>query len=162
MAVEFVYLRDVFDSRMNTVFKFYYQGWVLLSLSGAYAAYYVAQRVRSRRGVKAVPTYAWRVTCGLLIIGGLSYTAAATVSKANAFTGAPTLDGIAYVLRDRPMEYAVAQWLRTNAEPDAVIVEAVGDSYTTTELDLGPYRAAESSGMGRARAAVAGQWRAAR
>jgi uncharacterized membrane protein len=30
------------------------------------------------------------------------------------------------------MEYAVAEWLRREAEPDAVIVEAAGASYTTS------------------------------
>src|SRR5690606_31677679 len=36
-APEFVYLRDNFGTRMNTVFKFYYQAWLLLGLATAYA-----------------------------------------------------------------------------------------------------------------------------
>ncbi len=35
-APEFVYLRDNFGTRMNTVFKFYYQGWLLLGIASAY------------------------------------------------------------------------------------------------------------------------------
>ncbi|MFO7698104.1 MAG: DUF2298 domain-containing protein [Anaerolineae bacterium] len=131
-AVEFVYLRDVFDSRMNTVFKFYYQGWVLLSLVGAYGAHYVLHGLHSRSQATPVLRYAWALFCTLLILGGLGYTAAATVSKAGSFAGTPTLDGTAYVARDRPMEYAVAEWLTREAEPDAVMVEAAGASYTTS------------------------------
>ena len=36
-APEFVYLRDNFGNRMNTIFKFHYQGWLLLGISAAYA-----------------------------------------------------------------------------------------------------------------------------
>ncbi|MHB1317654.1 MAG: DUF2298 domain-containing protein [Anaerolineae bacterium] len=130
-AVEFVYLRDVFDSRMNTVFKFYYQGWVLLSLAGAYSVHYVMHEPRPGESAEGVLRHAWLLVCAVLVLGGLGYTAAATVSKAGAFSGTQTLDGSAYVARERPMEYAVAEWLRQEAKPDAVIVEAAGGSYTT-------------------------------
>lgn len=36
---EFLYLKDNFGVRINTVFKFYYQAWVLWSLAGAYAVF---------------------------------------------------------------------------------------------------------------------------
>ncbi len=36
---EFLYLRDNFDTRINTIFKFYYQIWGLWSIAGAYAVY---------------------------------------------------------------------------------------------------------------------------
>ena len=42
---EWVYINDNFGgnlSRMNTVFKFFYQGWILLALASAYSVYYVA------------------------------------------------------------------------------------------------------------------------
>ena len=44
---EFVYLRDNFGTRMNTVFKFYYQSWLLFGIAAAYAiARYVELAVR--------------------------------------------------------------------------------------------------------------------
>jgi len=34
---EFVFLRDQFTNRMNTIFKFYFQAWILWSLAASYA-----------------------------------------------------------------------------------------------------------------------------
>jgi uncharacterized membrane protein/4-amino-4-deoxy-L-arabinose transferase-like glycosyltransferase len=48
LAVEFIYLRDFLDGgaweRMNTVFKFYYQVWLLFALGAALAAAHIADR----------------------------------------------------------------------------------------------------------------------
>lgn len=38
---DFIYLRDNFSQRINTVFKLYYQAWALFSIGAAYAAYSV-------------------------------------------------------------------------------------------------------------------------
>lgn len=130
VSVEFIYLRDVFDSRMNTVFKFYYQGWLLLSLAGAYGVYHVLSELQREHRAGKVLNGAWLALSALLILGGLSYTTAATVSKANGFTGTATLNGTDYVARQRPQQYALIQWLRSEAEPEAIIVEAAGGSYT--------------------------------
>jgi YYY domain-containing protein len=45
LSVEFIYLKDHFGTRMNTIFKFYFQAWVLLSIGGAYALAYLIRRV---------------------------------------------------------------------------------------------------------------------
>ncbi|NDJ75669.1 MAG: hypothetical protein GYB65_05375 [Chloroflexi bacterium] len=39
LAPDFIYLHDNFAMRMNTVFKLYYQGWVMFSLASAYAVW---------------------------------------------------------------------------------------------------------------------------
>ena len=49
---------------MNTIFKFYFQAWVLLALVSAFAVYYVSKNLR---GVRAI---AWQVSMALLVAGG--------------------------------------------------------------------------------------------
>lgn len=45
LVPEFFYLRDNFGTRINTIFKFYYQTWTLFSLAGAYAVFaWLAER----------------------------------------------------------------------------------------------------------------------
>ena len=46
LGVEFIYIQDGFNSRMNTIFKLYYQCWLLLSLAGGVALYALARDLR--------------------------------------------------------------------------------------------------------------------
>jgi YYY domain-containing protein len=130
VAVEFIYLRDSFGSRMNTVFKFYYQAWVLLSVAGAYGVWQLLSTWRHAALSGRLWWGAWAGAGAALLAGALAYPAMATVSKANGFRGEPTLDGVRYVARSRPAEYAAILWLQENAPEDAVMAEASGGSYT--------------------------------
>jgi len=140
LGVEFVYLRDSFGTRMNTVFKFYYQAWVMMGLSAAFGVYYLlagsrkkleggevpaARRVDLRRGLWAVPVVA-------LVLIGLVYPAVGIPSKAGDFKGEPTLDGMAFIKNVRGDDYAAMKWLQENVKGMAYIVESTGGSYTET------------------------------
>jgi hypothetical protein len=57
LGPEFVYLRDVFGQRLNTIFKFYYQAWVLFGVAALYGLGYLWQRARTA-GAIAVLGYA--------------------------------------------------------------------------------------------------------
>jgi YYY domain-containing protein len=123
LAVEFVYLRDLFGSRMNTVFKFYFQAWVLLGLAAAYAASVISNRLRGIGGI------AWRLALTLLVLGGLVYPILAIPNRTGNFSGTPTLDGMAWLESVHPDDYAAIRWLQANAPDSAVILEAPGESY---------------------------------
>ncbi len=123
LSVEFVFLRDLFNNRMNTVFKFYFQAWILLALTSAFGVYYVNQVLRG------VGRAAWQALVAVMILGGLVYPILAIPNKANNFQAKPTLDGITWVANQHPDDYAAIQWLRQNAPPDAVILERPGKSY---------------------------------
>ncbi len=124
-AVEFVYLRDTFGTRMNTVFKFYYQAWALSGLASAYGIWYLLEH---RRGWGR---YAFGVVCVLLLAASLVYTVTAGPSKASGFKVQPTLDGLDYVRRQEPDEYAAIEWLNAHGAANPVIMEAVGGSFTS-------------------------------
>ncbi len=206
LGCEFVYIEDGFDSRMNTIFKLYYQAWLLLSVAGGLALYELARGWRAPSvGVPKSLTFerslgGWSlgelavvaftlfgaiigivVTRGLLggFLGGLSlgataflvsgsalllwraatprvegapgsalswrgvwagfaavvllaafaYPLLATFNRTNNFNTVRSLDGLDYLKRGNPDEYAAIAYL-AGLEGQPVIAEALGDDYS--------------------------------
>jgi uncharacterized membrane protein len=118
---EFFYLRDQFGWRMNTIFKFYYQAWILFALASAYA---FAWLWRHRAGwVLAVPA-----TVVLLV--SLFFAAFGMQERllpGGVDTRVWSLDGANYLRLYQPDLYSAIEWLRI--APAGVVAEAVGGSY---------------------------------
>jgi len=129
---EFFYLRDQFGWRMNTIFKFYYQAWILWAVAAAFASVWLFEGVVDRK--RAVMGLAWMVVvaCGML------YPAMAYYKRANEFdpqypapggmTTLWTLDYSDIFALYYPDEIAGINWLK-NA-PYGVVAEAVGGGYS--------------------------------
>ena len=131
LVTEFAFIRDTFGNRMNTVFKFYYQAWVLLAIAGAYSVYYGLQSMHgSGNGLRRSAGYAWAAGLALLVLAASYYPLAATYTKANLFGVPPTLDGTAFLARYQPGDYGAIQWLNANVSGSPVVLEATGGEYS--------------------------------
>ncbi len=127
LAPEFVFLKDVFMTRMNTVFKFYFQAWVLWSLAGAWWLATTTEAL-SRRAAGTARRVGYSAAI-LAILAGLVYTPLAARQRALEHGIPWTLDGADWVRQQHPADWEAIQWLNAYVEGAPVIAEAPGDNH---------------------------------
>ena len=148
-GAELFHINDSFSGafrRMNTVFKVYYQSWLLLGLAGVYGLYYWWSRWPDtlfasngkgdvwRRRALHLSNYAWIVAIAVLLVASVYYPVGAVLDRTGVLNRNHTLEdntlnGLEFVRVQDPGEYAAIKWLRDEA-PWGRIVEAVGDDYS--------------------------------
>lgn len=120
--------------RMNTVFKFYLQVWVLFAISAAAALSWTLPALDDWK-----PTWSlfWQVGLSALVAGASLYTIMATMAKMDdrmSDRTPHTLDGLAYMrysfytdewgTMDLNQDYQAIRWLQEHVQGSPVIVEA--------------------------------------
>lgn len=124
LGIELVFLDDVFHSRMNTVFKFHENAWLLSGLAGGAGLALVGHFTLRARWIVA--------TCAVLfMLAGLVYPLSAIATRLNERPpGGPSLDGLAFL---SPDERAAVRWLSDQNGPTgrAVILEGGTDEYSS-------------------------------
>lgn len=139
IACEFVAIKgDV--GRMNTVFKFYLQVWMMWSMAGAFGLYTVVSSLRRWR--PAWLSRGWLVALAVLLSATCVYPLVGTVARvSDRFDRSipPTLDGTAYmtraVYRDQDhdlvlsRDLAAIKWLQANIKGSPVILEGRSPFY---------------------------------
>jgi uncharacterized membrane protein len=126
LGVELIYLDDAFHTRMNTVFKFHENAWLLAGLAAGLGVSLVGHFTRRVRWLLAG-------MAALGLAGGLVYPATALQTRlAETPPYGITLDGLAFL---SPDERAAARWLAAqNASSTTgrtVIAEGVGNDYSS-------------------------------
>ena len=126
--------------RMNTVFKYYLEVWVLMSVAAAFMLWSLLDNGFLGR-LWNWRTAAWLTVLALLIGSSLIYTALGSRERVDdRFASIPSgLDGSAYMLtavhyeRDQPIElkwdYEAIRWLQDNVEGTPVVLEAHMEQY---------------------------------
>lgn len=133
LVPEFFYVTDYYGgSRMNTIFKVYYQVWLLMAVASALAAIGIWKTFRRY----VVTRYVLPVVMVLIIAAGMTYPVVAGNQWLN--WRAPDrrwdgVDGMAYLKDDQDGlyagEYEAIRWLLNNANEDDVILSAGGGEW---------------------------------
>ncbi|WP_374687633.1 DUF2298 domain-containing protein, partial [Promineifilum sp.] len=141
LLVEIIVL-DGDIGRMNTVFKFYLQVWLMLSVACGPAAVWAWPALRDAKRGRTL----WRVALGVLLFAALLYPLLATPAKWNIRMNrdAPnTLDGAAFIpyVEYGDTDYAgnsriiqlsedrgAIEWLQRNVQGTPVVMEAHGSN----------------------------------
>ncbi len=124
LGPEFVFLRDQFGWRINTIFKFYYQAWLMWSIAAAFGLAVLLQQLRGAAG------FATRILLFLILGVGLVYPVLGILDKTQGFRPPDGLrvDGTSHGIYLSADDQAAVEWL--NRAPAGVLTEAVGGSYT--------------------------------
>jgi YYY domain-containing protein len=132
---EFVYLRDNFGTRMNTVFKFYYQAWIIWGIAAAYGLHVIFGQHEGERILKLPARVVLAGGAVVAISLGLLYPVLGvyyrTQIENGAFISEPqpmTLDGAlsAASAADVQVTLCLGEIVRGD---DAVVAARVGGSY---------------------------------
>lgn len=136
LVPEYFYLRDNFGTRINTIFKFYYQAWLLFSVASAYAIYTLLADSRMERPSPAIRGLFGAVVT--LVIGlGMVYPVLGIHNRMFVESGrlrapepaALTLDGGSSMILTS--DYTAIQCWKALVGDDKtlVVAEAVGPAY---------------------------------
>jgi uncharacterized membrane protein len=126
LGAEFLFVRDIFNTRMNTVFKLFYQAWTLLAVGGGFAVFAVWQSL-PRQAVAL-----WSGLATVVLLASLVYPTSVVVDRTRGEpTDGLTLDGLAHWARgtEDADDLAAARWLVENLDGAPVVLEATGGGY---------------------------------
>jgi len=121
--------------RMNTVFKFYLQAWVMLAISSAYGLVWLIKHLRTRSDTQLIRI--WTLITVLLFSCVAIYPIFASIEKIDdriANNIPLTIDGMDYMKystyfdentnMDLSEDYYAIQWIQDHVKGSPVIVEA--------------------------------------
>ena len=139
LGLDFVWV----ESRMNSVFKFYLQIWVLLALASGYLLWRLGHGRRVSLSKLSVPKKAWVLMLAALILSASVFTVLGTQDRLrDRFydnVTPLTLDGTAYIEKtvydgaegqiNLATDYEGIQWLMDKVQGSPIVLEGVTPTY---------------------------------
>ncbi|HSM24940.1 MAG TPA: DUF2298 domain-containing protein, partial [Anaerolineaceae bacterium] len=131
LGPEFVYLRDNFGWRMNTIFKFYFQIWILWALSASFGCWYLLQKLAGWKKVIISTVVGLGFLLGAVYTVGTVQATTQSMRQSVLDNGvrSPTLDGLAYYRLYYPDDWMLIEWLNQNVRDSAVVLEGTKGAY---------------------------------
>jgi YYY domain-containing protein len=137
LVPEFFYLRDNFGMRINTIFKFYLQTWMVWSIASAYAIYSILSDSRMS-GLYGVFGITFGIVACVTLGLGLLYPVFGIYSRMYVETGlnqtinvaAVSLDGGPKLMPGNIADYdSIMCWKQLVNDRQTVVAEALGGPY---------------------------------
>lgn len=121
---ELFYIPDLFHSRMNTIFKFYYQSWILLGIGCCTSLFISITSYNSSHGKAQAITSLFPILISLVlcIVAPFSYTQFLATDRVSD----PTFRADTALEQNERDGLA---WILSNTQEDQVVLEAAGCSY---------------------------------
>lgn len=127
---ELFFFDDAFSGaaeRMNTVFKYYIQVWVLWGTASAYAFYDMCKKTyRMKKAIMAI--------LSILLVLNSFYLFTGTYAKTEGFSRTQNLDGMDFMKKTDFGSYDAIFWVNMNIHDAPVILEAPGESFKNMSL----------------------------
>lgn len=126
---EIIYIKDIYiyeHRRANTMFKLVYQSFMLYSLVSGYLLVRLPQLLKSKFLIGL-----YKISFALVFIIHMIYPYFAIKSYYGELRLYHGLDGLTYLKDLYPDNYQAILWINKNIIGQPVMLEAVGDSYTT-------------------------------
>ena len=126
---EIIFIRDIYPThfRANTMFKFYYQAWLMLGIVSGFSIVVLLTKLPNRK----LTTFFYLIIVSIFLLAGSTYSLKATEQGFGGFNHERTsINGTDYLFKKYPADAKAIEWLNQNIVGQPVIAEAVGDSYT--------------------------------
>lgn len=122
---ELFYVKDIFGNRMNTIFKFHYQVWIVFSITSGITLKFLLQY-----NLRNITRIILSISLLILATSNIYFVTASYLTKIKESSNSnPNLSSINQLENDTN-KYELIKYLMLNSNHNDVLIETQGKSYT--------------------------------
>ncbi len=124
-GAEFIFIVDSFNSRMNTVFKFYFFVYLLISIFSVYFLYKIYLSLSKKTSLIFISVFL------IFIVPSFWWTISALNSRFEEHQGIRGFDGLSYLIDE---EKELISFIKKNTQTEDIVLETVGRAYSKSNF----------------------------